>query len=220
MAMQSLDVTLHLPDDVRLPAPEWFDLGDDFVREELLAWHTDEDRGVDFFLALVVGDVDATRDALAELDAVVDFELVPVDGDTFYAYAEMTVGPETMSWRAAVADEDIVLVPPVVFGPHGSVQLTVLGDADSLRAVVDGVPDFVGVDIQRVGEPRGIGGSLAGRLTARQFEALSVARELGYYEVPREGSLATVADALDCSESAASTLLRNAERGLVEAALG
>ncbi|MFC4408568.1 helix-turn-helix domain-containing protein [Haloarchaeobius iranensis] len=218
--MQSLDVTLRLPDEARLPAPEWFDLGEDFVREELLAWHTDEDRGVDFFLALVVGDIDATSDALAELDAVYDHELVPVDDDTFYAYAEMAIGSETMAWRAAFDDQDIVLVPPVVFGPHGSVQLTVLGDPDALRNVVDGFPDFVRVDIERVGEPRGIGGSLAGRLTARQFEALSAAWELGYYEVPREGSLSEVAASLGCSESAASTLLRKAERGLVDATLG
>lgn len=107
--MQSLDVTLHLPDEVRLLAPEWFDLGEDFVREELLAWHTDE--GVDLFLAVVVGDIDATGDALAELDSVLDFELVPADGDTFYATVEMAVGSETRAWRAAFADRDIVLVP-------------------------------------------------------------------------------------------------------------
>ncbi|WP_256297282.1 helix-turn-helix domain-containing protein [Haloarchaeobius salinus] len=218
--MQSLDVTLHLPDEVRLPAPEWFDLGDDFVREELLAWHTDEDRGVDYFLALVVGDLDATRDALAELDAVLDFELVPVDGDTFYAYVELAIGSETTAWRSPLEAQDIVVVPPVVFDPHGSVQLTVLGDPDALRGVVDGVPEFVGVEIERVGEPRGIGGALAGRVTARQLEALAVGRELGYYEVPREASLADVAGELGCSESAASTLLRKAERGLVDAAFG
>lgn len=105
-----------------------------------------------------------------------------------------------------------------MFGAHGSVQLTILGEPDALRGVVDGFPEFV--DVERVGEPRGIGGSLAGRLTARQLEALSVAWELGYYEVPREGSLAEVADSLGCSESAASTLLRKAEHGLVDATLG
>ncbi|WP_440989297.1 helix-turn-helix domain-containing protein [Haloarchaeobius baliensis] len=218
--MQSLDVTLQLPDEVRLPAPEGFTLGEDFVREELLAWHTDEDRGVDFFLALVVGEVDATRDALDELDAVIDFELVPLDADTFYAYVELAIGSETMAWRTALEAQDIVVVPPVVFGPHGSVQLTVLGDPAALRGVVDGFPESVSVDIERVGEPRGIGGSLAGRLTARQFEALSVARELGYYEVPREGSLSEVAESLGCSESAASTVLRKAEQGLVDATFG
>lgn len=72
----------------------------------------------------------------------------------------------------------------------------------------------------RVGEHRHASESLAGRLTHRQFEALTVARDLGYYEVPRETALRDVASPLGCSESAASTLLRNGERALVNAALG
>jgi predicted DNA binding protein len=46
-----------------------------------------------------------------------------------------------------------------------------------------------------------------------------VARELGYYDVPRRAELADVAAELDCTESTASVLLRKAERALVDAAL-
>nr|WP_281245282.1 helix-turn-helix domain-containing protein [Natronorubrum texcoconense] len=61
--------------------------------------------------------------------------------------------------------------------------------------------------------------TFAGRLTARQFEAMETARECGYYDVPRNGSLEEVASALACSESAASTLLRTVESRLVDVAL-
>lgn len=47
-------------------------------------------------------------------------------------------------------------------------------------------------------------------LTDRQREALAVAYEVGYFDVPRGESLATVADELDISEQAASERLRRA----------
>jgi len=80
-------------------------------------------------------------------------------------------------------------------------------------------PEHAAVEIERVGEHRHLAESLAGRLTMRQFEAVEAARDLGYYEVPREAELADVASELDCTESTASALLRRAERALVDAAL-
>lgn len=52
-------------------------------------------------------------------------------------------------------------------------------------------------------------------LTERQREAVEVALDLGYYEVPRATSLAAVADALDVDQSSASGLLRRAEGRIV-----
>lgn len=76
------------------------------------------------------------------------------------------------------------------------------------------------VELDPAGEDHRLAGTLAGRLTMRQFEAIKVAWDLGYYEVPRETELADVAAELDCTESTASALLRKAERALVNAALG
>nr|WP_303647553.1 helix-turn-helix domain-containing protein [Haloarchaeobius amylolyticus] len=132
----------------------------------------------------------------------------------------MAPDPSSRVWTTALAGHDIVLVPPIVFTPYGDVQLTVLGDPAELREVVAGFPDDIEFEIERVGEHRHRPGSLAGRLTTRQFQAMEAAYRLGYYDVPREGTLAAVAEALDCSESAASTLLRKAERAMVEATLG
>jgi predicted DNA binding protein len=52
-------------------------------------------------------------------------------------------------------------------------------------------------------------------LTDRQRAALDAAVEVGYYEVPREGSVADVAAALDCAHSTAGELLRKAEAAVV-----
>lgn len=56
-------------------------------------------------------------------------------------------------------------------------------------------------------------------LTARQREALDVALQAGYFEVPRECRLADVAEALDVDPSTASGVIRRAEAKLVTSAL-
>lgn len=56
-------------------------------------------------------------------------------------------------------------------------------------------------------------------LTDRQQEALTAAVAVGYYEIPREGAVADVADAIDCSHSTAGELLRKAERTVLTAVI-
>lgn len=217
--MQSVDLTLSLPESMQLPVPEYI-TRDTVVREELLSWNVRERDAVICFLACVVGDREACRAAAADLDAVNRCDFTRVDDDTFYVYAEMDLRRVDRTLIEILDSQSVVLVPPVVYTNTATLHITVLGEQEALSRVVDGIPDAVSVEIDRVGEHRHRTGSLAGRLTARQFEAIGVARELGYYAVPREAALSEVATALDCSESAASTLLRNGEQALVNAALG
>lgn len=215
--MKSLDVTLRLPPSMRLPIPEEASVDDAVEREEMVAWHARAD-GTVSFLSVVTGDLDVVRDTVDAIDPVRSVEFERVDDDTFYVYAVMEATPADVALWETFEDHHIVIVPPVVYLDVAIVRLTVLGDPADLRAVLAEFPDDVGVDVDRLSEHRHLAGSLVGRLTRRQFEAVRVARELGYYEVPREGSLAEVAAALDCSESAASTLLRKGQRALVDAA--
>jgi len=57
--------------------------------------------------------------------------------------------------------------------------------------------------------------SAADLLTKRQAEALKLAARLNYYDMPRRTSLQDIADKMGISESAASELLRKAERKLL-----
>jgi predicted DNA binding protein len=217
--MQSVDLTVRLPDSMRLPIPEHVDR-DAVDREELLSWQLHEEEGIVCFLSLVAGDLESCRAVVDDLDVVHRYDFTPVDSDTFYVYAEMDVRRADRALLSAFNDRGLVLVPPVTYTNAATIHVTVLGTQDALGRVVDGYPDEVRVDIERVGEHCHLSGSLAGRLTRRQFEAIDVARDLGYYAVPREATLAEVATALDCSESAASTLIRKAEHALVDSALG
>lgn len=66
-------------------------------------------------------------------------------------------------------------------------------------------------------DPVGDAGGQRFGLTATQHRALRRAFEMGYFEVPRETSVSEVATDLETSTQALSTLLRRAERNLVEA---
>lgn len=57
-------------------------------------------------------------------------------------------------------------------------------------------------------------------LTDPQWRALATAQQLGYFEIPRQGSITDVADKLDISPTAASQRLRRGLGRLVERELG
>ncbi|WP_254864489.1 helix-turn-helix domain-containing protein [Halovivax gelatinilyticus] len=220
--MQSADLTLRLPPEMQLPVPDLVELGSVY-REEVLSWGVDERRDQIRFLSIVAGEIDVVRELAADLERaespdVYRYDLTPIDDDTFYLYAELGLRAADSMLFEPFDRPGLVLVPPVVYTGRDVVRFTVLGEGDALANVLDAVPDAVGVTVERVSDHRRRTETLTGRLTNRQFEALSIARELGYYEVPRESNLAAVADRLECSESAASRLLRTAERALVESA--
>lgn len=74
----------------------------------------------------------------------------------------------------------------------------------------------IGMDIRRLYEQRaGSEGSEFG-LTERQRETLVTAIDCGYFEIPRESSLAELAERLGVSENAASERFRRGAKRLVE----
>lgn len=219
--MQSADLTLTLPAAMQLPVPDWVDDEDVVDREEVLSWQVRPEEDAVYFLSLVTGDVDAVEELATTTDVARTVDVTPVaGGDAFYAYAEVPLREADSALMSAFDAPGLVVVPPIVYTATDTVHVTVLGEDAALSGVLDALPDSVEATVERVSEHGRLGGALAGRLTCRQFRAIAVARDVGYYAVPREGELAAVAAELDVSESAASTLLRNAERALVDAALG
>ncbi|WP_135663848.1 helix-turn-helix domain-containing protein [Halorhabdus rudnickae] len=68
--------------------------------------------------------------------------------------------------------------------------------------------------LERVSDDRA-----ADAVTERQREALLAAREMGYFDVPRDAALADVAAKLDISASSLSERLRRGHRSLIAASL-
>lgn len=179
-------------------------------REALLTWNLTPD-GEEYALFSVEGDLDRYRDRIDDVDSVLDYNLTPVTDGRFYAYVRQATREAEERMRAAFASRNLVVVPPIRYEQDG-MHLTVVGTSEDLTALVEAFPESLAVEVEAVGEYDRYHGTPATELTDRQLEAVRAAVRLGYYEVPRTAPLSAVADALDCAESTASTILRRAER--------
>jgi hypothetical protein len=138
-------------------------------------------------------------------------------GDGFYVYVRTNLRDREDAYREALDRESVLVVTPVELRADRTVRQTLVGESDQLTAAVECLPESIEVDVRWTGDYRRERGR---GVSERQREALSAAWRVGYYDLPRGGGLRAVAEELDCSTSAASDLLRRAERRLVAAALG
>lgn len=155
--------------------------------------------------------------ATAVLDAVPEVEqrrLVAGDGGT-YAFTRQSGFAFDPDLLDAVAAADVAFLPPVSFHADGSATVDAVGERERLAALVEALAAHVDVTVEAVRDFHRGGAPAA--LTDRQRAALDAAVAAGYYEVPREGSVADVAAELDCATSTAGELLRKAEARAVTA---
>lgn len=220
--MKSLDLTVHLSAEALHPVHEAICEGAAIERE--LLFHANPEGELAALLFYTEGEPAAYETLLAATEQVEAYDLVPA-GRGCYAYVREQPRPEDEVFYEAFDTGSLVLVPPVEFRPDRTIRLTVLGEPDRLEAAIDALsagPELR-VDVDSVGSdpvPSRAGRLGGGDLTARQREALAAAWDAGYYEVPRAGSVADVAAALDIAESTAATHLRKAETRLVGRSLG
>lgn len=186
-------------------------------RAAALQWNqTDETMG---FLYYVVGDVDAFEAALCDIELVIDYELEPTGDHAFYAYLHDRMTAKGKQLFEPDSYRGIVVAPPMQFQPDGDVLVSVFGPAERIQTGVEVVPEPVEVEIDSVGGPIELPQVAESYLSERQYDALSTALDLGYYDVPREASQADVADALSCAPSTAAEHLRKGETKLVRSVL-
>lgn len=215
--MRFVRLTLSRPPETRHPVQTFVETSGEIRREWTLGV-ADLPGGCWAHLSYVEGDVAAFREALARADTVESFDLTSVAEASFYAYVVYRMRPLDEAFLDAFDEHGVVVLMPVEVGAAGS-TFTLVGPDDALGSLVAAFETEMVVDVRRVGEFDHWRAPLAGRLTDRQREAVDVALALGYYAVPREASLESVAEALDCAPGTASTLLRRAERAVMDAAV-
>jgi hypothetical protein len=218
--VKTLHLTVHHDGESIHPVHEFVCEHEGIERELLL--HANPTGELASLLFHVEGDPEPYRDALERAATVESFELVPA-GRGCYVYVRERPRPVDEPFYEAFRMDSLVLVPPVEFRADRTMRLTVLGDPEYLDAALSAMPDGPRVDIDRVSSdpgPSRAGRLGGGDLTERQREALAVAVAVGYYEVPREGSVADVAGELGVAESTAATHLRKAEAHLVGRVVG
>ncbi|MFD1588970.1 helix-turn-helix domain-containing protein [Halorientalis brevis] len=121
------------------------------------------------------------------------------------------------SLMALVSDAAALPMAPVVFDADGSVAITLVGTHAALRDLVAEFGDRIDYTVTELTDYDG-SRPVAG-LTSRQRDALAAAVAVGFYDVPRTGTIADVAARLDCAESTASELVRKAQARVVRASI-
>jgi len=178
-------------------------------RSRALQWNnTGDDLGI---LHYAEGDADAFEAAVAEIPAVLDYDLERVDDGSFYVYVRDATTASLREMFGSLLTGTVVIVPPIVYREDGWVSISLFGPDGELQTAVRGVPDPIDVEVVQVGGLDSAAPAAGTGLTDRQRTAVDVALELGYYDVPRTASHEDVADAMGCAPSTASEHLRKAE---------
>lgn len=163
-------------------------------------------------------DPEAVEPALEADDTVAAFSLLEDPGDRrLYSVTLSERGQAHLTYPTA-AEYDI-----------GYQEITVTGDTNIRARVPTREALFAYRDvcrekgipfrIQRIFEESAAAGDRYG-VTERQWEALIVALEEGYFDVPRETTLSAVATKLDISDQALSARLRRGQANLLRNTIG
>ncbi|WP_114575755.1 helix-turn-helix domain-containing protein [Saliphagus sp. LR7] len=213
--MKYLDVHLSQPERMLHPMQRFIREREVVRREELVAWNVAGREGVEYELFYTEADLDAYREAIEGVESVRWYDLTPIDDDAFYVYVCQETRTEDVRWRGAFAALNLLVVPPIVYDANADFSMTVVGSGTDLQAMMEGLPDEIGVTVRTIGEYDARSAPIGGELTDRQLEALSAGADLGYFEVPREAGVEDVADELGCAPSTAATLLQKGQARVV-----
>lgn len=208
--MKRIQFAVRYPDAHKHPLHRRLMADDSPSRAELRVWSPTPDATTLFWFD---GDKAAAQRTVTAIDSLETVRFVAGVEET-YAFLQQSAYEFPDELLALVAAAEVAFLPPVVFLDSGEVRFEAVGDGDALSAFHDGLSELGDLSIERVRSFEW--GSSPVRLTDRQQEALSAAKSVGYYEVPREGTIEDVAAALDCAPSTAGELVRKAEAAVID----
>jgi hypothetical protein len=209
--MKSLRVALGLDEDVIHPMHAFVADNDAFDRTLLLHWNPALGETNALVFRVEGTDPDAYAEALASVEGVLTHRVHDGPRDEFYVYVEERLDGPDATLTASFTRSSLVVVPPVEYRSDRSMVVTVVGTGADLQSALEGAPSGVDVDVRQVSEYDAGTHAPEARLTDRQFEAVRVAVEAGYYGATREATVAEVATELGCAPTTAAEHLRKAE---------
>lgn len=170
---------------------------------------------VNTFLLYLEGDFEGYEAELKNVPMIEDYDITSVDDDSFYLYVRERSAGSGRKLLEAFSQPSLIVLPPIEYTPEGTVKVTVVGKPEDLHIALDTIPSEIQVDIGEIGEYDEIHSILTSTLTDRQVEALRTGVQLGYYELPREGTVEEIAEKMGCAAGTASEHLQKAESKLI-----
>lgn len=212
--MRFLRLTLHHSDTTIEPMHKLMKETDQVSERKMLHGNiTDDD--VDTFMFYIEGDHSAYESRLNREPNVIDYDITSVDDGSFYVYVRVRTAERERRLIAAFTRPSLVLIPPIEYRDDGSVHYTIVGSSEDLHAAVDAVPSNIQVTIEQVGDYDQNRSAPTSMLTERQCEALQLGIEVGYYDVPRTGTVTDIAQEMGCAPGTAAEHLQKAESAVV-----
>lgn len=188
--------------------------GTSISRAELLMWTPTADATTLFWCD---SGQKATETAIENIDSLLVSNLIE-DSNGTYAFLQQDEYEFSAALLDIIAESQVIFRPPVVFLDTGQVQFEAVGEAAALSTFHEELAELGEISIQQVHEfERKTSPSC---LTDRQEAALEAAVTAGYYEIPRDGTIADIAAVLDCSPSTAGELVRKAEAAVIHNYMG
>ncbi|WP_123537969.1 helix-turn-helix domain-containing protein [Halosimplex salinum] len=190
----------------------------DIDRARVLDWNlTSEDA---MLLFAVDGDPSPLTDSAPEFRGVERCEVSGEneEGARVLVHVRRSAVPIFSCLASALDAGGLIVRTPVVFR-DGEVHARIVGDPGPLQDAFERQGDDIEVRIDEITSTPSVDDGSTNGLSDRQREAVVAAKELGYYESPREATHEDVAAVLGCSPQTAGDHLRKAEAKLVDAAM-
>lgn len=221
--MKYVRLALDQDPSVRHPMHQFVVAHDGYAISRLLEvsysqWDGDGSEGFGIQTALfhVTGSpVEPYEAALQGTEEVLEYELSRRDDESFFLYVRGEHTDADDRLVEAFSQQGLVIMMPVEFRADGTMHLTVIGPGETVQSALDELPPEFDVDVRSIGEYDARYFVTGGDLTDRQYEAVEAAVDCGYYEEPRQGSVADVADELGCAPGTAAEHLRRAEASVM-----
>ena len=166
--------------------------------------------GTGVVLCRLRGEAATVRAVLADSSGVLDHHVTAAD-DTLSVYVHFEPTETAEALLALRRAHEIVVRTPIRWLADGRLEVTAVGDDATLQSAVGGLPSAVGVELVELREYEPHVDRPGTRLTDRQLEVLDAALAVGYYEEPRRGTQADVADAVGLAPATVGEHLRRIE---------
>ncbi|MFC6784714.1 helix-turn-helix domain-containing protein [Halobaculum halobium] len=212
--MKRIRFSVTYPDRLVHPFHRRIIDGGPLSRAELLMWSPTADATTLFWCD---GGKNATAAAVAGIDSLLDTHFVE-SADGTYAFLRQDSYEFPAVLLDAIAAARVIFLTPVVFLDSGNIRFDAVGESTALSEFHDRLSTHGDLAIELVQEFERQ--TRSSRITDRQDSALEAAVSVGYYEVPRDGTIADIAAVLDCSTSTAGELVRKAEASVIRGYVG
>nr|WP_185715538.1 helix-turn-helix domain-containing protein [Halocatena pleomorpha] len=173
------------------------------------------DSAVQTFVAYIEGDRSVYQSHLKRIPHVIEHDITPIDAESFYVYIRVQTRETEQQLIAAFSRPSVVMIPPIEYRDDGSVRYTVIGTSEDLDAALDAVPASIQVIIEQVGDYNRNRVAPVSILTDRQREALRLGIDVGYYDVPRTGTVKDIAQEMGCAPGTAAEHVQKAEAAVI-----